>query len=92
MGSRKLLLGLLASATLVALLAFAQTIEYDGIEVFFSTKGVVNVRHEGFTKTTGIFKTWGPNWQWIGACSWQDDWASLKASMGDIEASFEGAF
>jgi len=92
MGSRKLLLCLLASATLVALLAFAQTIEYDGMEVFFSTKGVVNVRHEGFTKTTGIFKTWGPNWQWIGACSWQDDWASLKASMGDIEASFEGAF
>ena len=92
MGSRKLPLYLLAAATLAALLAFAQTIEYDGVEVFFSTKGVVNVRHEGFTKTTGIFKTWGPNWQWIGACSWQDDWVSLKASMGDIDASFEGAF
>jgi hypothetical protein len=92
MGSRKLPLYLLAAATLAALLAFAQTIEYDGVEVFFSTKGVVNVRHEGFTKTTGIFKTWGPNWQWIGACSWQDDWVSLKASMGDTDASFEGAF
>jgi hypothetical protein len=92
MGSRKLPLYLLAAATLAALLAFAQTIEYDGVEVFFSTKGVVSVRHEGFTKTTGIFKTWGPNWQWIGACSWQDDWVSLKASMGDIDASFEGVF
>jgi len=83
---------LLTLLALAALLAFAQVVEYDGIEVFFSAKGVVNVRHEGFTKTTGIFKTWGPNWQWIGACSWQDDWVSLKASMGDIEASFEGVF
>jgi hypothetical protein len=92
MGSRKLLLCLLTSATLVALLVFAQTIEYDGMEAFFSSKGVLNVRHEGFTKTTGVFKTWGPNWQWVDACSYQDNWVSLKASMGDIEANFEGAF
>lgn len=92
MGSRKLLLCLLASVTLVALLVFAQTIEYDGMEAFFSSKGVLNVRHEGFTKTTGVFKTWGPNWQWVDACSYQDNWVSLKASMGDIEANFEGAF
>jgi len=81
---------LLALAAAV-LLVFAQ-VEYDGMEVSFSTKGVVTVRHEGFTKTTGIFKTWGPNWQWIDACSWQDNWASLRASMGDVEARFEGAF
>jgi len=92
MGSCKLLPCLLTLLTLAALLAFAQVVEYDGVEVFFSTKGVVNIRHEGFTKTMGIFKTWGPNWQWIGACSWQDDWISLKADMGDVEASFEGAF
>ena len=92
MGTRKMLPGFIMLPVLAALLVFAQGVEYDGVEVFFSTKGVVNVRHEGFTKTTGIFKTWGPNWQWIGACSWQDDWISLKADMGDVEASFEGAF
>jgi hypothetical protein len=91
MGSRKLVSCFLALVALAALLVFAQ-VEYDGIEVAFSTKGVVTVRHEGFTKTTGVFKTWGPNWQWVDACSYQDNWASLKASMGDVEASFEGAF
>lgn len=92
MGTRKMLPGFIMLPVLAALLVFAQVVEYDGVEVFFSTKGVVNVRHEGFTKTTGVFKTWGPNWQWIGACSYQDDWISLKADMGDVEASFEGAF
>lgn len=76
---------------LASLLVFAQ-VEYDGVEVVFSTQGVVTIRHEGFTKTTGHFKTWGPNWQWVDACSLQDNWVSLKASMGDVEAGFEGAF
>ncbi|MEM1928892.1 MAG: hypothetical protein QW394_03925 [Thermofilaceae archaeon] len=62
------------------------------LQVVFSTKGLMQVRHEGFVKSTGVFKTWGPNWQWIGACSWQDNWISLSAKADDVEASFSGVF
>ncbi|MEM4640427.1 MAG: hypothetical protein QXT93_11190 [Thermofilum sp.] len=62
------------------------------LQVVFSTKGLMQVRHEGFVKSTGVFKTWGPGWQWIGACSWQDNWISLSAKADDVEASFSGVF
>jgi len=86
-------LALLTATALLALLAFAQaSYDVDGVEVAFSTKGVFQVRYKGFTVSQGVFKTWGPGWQWVDACSWQDNWVSLKASAGDVDASFSGVF
>ncbi|MEM2299120.1 MAG: hypothetical protein QXW23_06325 [Thermofilaceae archaeon] len=62
------------------------------LQVVFSTDGIMQINHEGFTKSTGHFKTWGPSWQWIDACSLQDNWISLSAKAGDVEASFNGVF
>lgn len=62
------------------------------LQVVFSSDGIIQVNHEGFTKSTGHFKTWGPGWNWIDACSLQDNWISLSAKAGDVEASFNGVF
>lgn len=83
------------SLLLALLLPFALAqAEYNvgGLQVLFNAKGVMQVSHEGFVKSTGRFKTWGPGWNWIDACSLQDNWISLAARAGDTEASFNGVF
>lgn len=84
---------LLLLLTLALPLAQAQA-EYSvgDLSVLFTTKGYMQVRHEGFVKSAAVFKTWGPAWQWVDACSWQDSWISLETKVGDVEASFGGVF
>ena len=84
---------ILIAVVLASLIAFSQAgYEIDGIEIAFSTKGVFQIRREGFTVSQGVFKTWGPGWQWVDACSWQDNWVALSYKAGDTDASFSGSF
>ncbi|MCS7104775.1 MAG: hypothetical protein NZ954_04340 [Thermofilaceae archaeon] len=84
-------LAFLLVLTILAQPVFSQY-EYDGVRVSLSNDGVIIFEHEAFTKSTGRFKTWGPAWSWEDACSLQDNWVSLHADAGDVEASFEGSF
>jgi len=60
-------------------LAYSQY-KFDGIEVNFSDRGVFSISYGGFTMGTGLFKTWGPNWDWVDACSIQSSWTLLRGA------------
>lgn len=82
---------LVALLTISACLALAQY-KFGNIEVNFNNKGIVTVSYDNIVRVTGGFNTWGPNWSWESACSYQNNWNALQYKLGDVEGEFSGAF
>jgi len=53
-----------------------------------SNRGVVRISGEGFNLGTGSLMSWGPGWQWVDSCSWQDSWSLVSGPTGS-EVEYE---
>jgi len=53
-----------------------------------SNRGAVRIGGEGFNLGTGSLMSWGPGWQWVDSCSWQDSWSLVSGPTGS-EVEYE---
>lgn len=76
-------------AVLAALAASAQPNYQVGPLLFaISNRGAVRISGEGFNLGTGSLMSWGPGWQWVDSCSWQDSWSLVSGPTGS-EVEYE---
>lgn len=80
---------LLVLAVLAAATVSAQPNYQVGPFLFaLSNRGAARISGEGFNLGTGSLMSWGPAWQWIDSCSWQDSWSLVSGPTGS-EVEYE---